>query len=183
VVSIPNKRDRYEALANRFAELSGGSENVTAVVVGRREQAQLTGLVREALQNAGQLGRDGVEIEARQPVWLDSKTRRMPGSYRPGMVLEDRTDAKERKSYVIDRVHEDTRVLSLIDGDGVLTRMKIGDISADWRLFSRETLSVATGEKLLSVAGDREHSLKAKDRLEVTGISEKGIEVKRGKTP
>ncbi|MEH3356375.1 conjugative transfer relaxase/helicase TraI [Enterobacter kobei] len=119
VVSIPNKRDRYEALANRFAELSGGSENVTAVVVGRREQAQLTGLVREALQNAGQLGRDGVEIEARQPVWLDSKTRRMPGSYRPGMVLEDRTDAKARKSYVIDRVHEDTRVLSLIDGDGV----------------------------------------------------------------
>lgn len=180
VVSIPNKRDRYEALANRFAELSGGTENVTAVVVGRREQAQLTGLVREALQNAGQLGRDGVEIEARQPVWLDSKTRRMPGSYRPGMVLEDRADAKERKSYVIDRVHEDTRVLSLIDGDGVLTRMKIGDISADWRLFSRETLSVATGEKLLSVAGDREHSLKAKDRLEVTGISEKGIEVKRG---
>ncbi|MCM7828785.1 MobF family relaxase [Enterobacter roggenkampii] len=181
VVSIPNKRDRYEALANRFAELSGGTDNVTAVVVGKREQAQLTGLVREALQNAGQLGRDGVEIEARQPVWLDSKTRRMPGSYHPGMVLEDRTDAKERKSYVIDRVHEDTRVLSLIDGDGVLTRMKIGDISADWRLFSRETLSVATGEKLLSVAGDREHSLKAKDRLEVTGISEKGIEVKRGK--
>ncbi|WP_422387000.1 hypothetical protein [Enterobacter bugandensis] len=32
------------------------------------------------------------------------------------MVLEDRTDAKARKSYVIDRVHEDTRVLSLIDG-------------------------------------------------------------------
>lgn len=180
VVSIPNKRDRYEALASRFAELSGGGENVTAVVVGKREQAHLTGLVREALQNAGQLGRDGVDIEARQPVWLDSKTRRMPGSYRPGMVLEDRTDARERKAYVIDRVHEDTRVLSLIDGDGVLSRMKIGDISADWRLFNRETLSVATGEKLLAVAGDREHSLKAKDRLEVTGISGKGIEVKRG---
>lgn len=42
MVSIPNKRDRYEALANRFAELSGGTENVTAVVIGRREQAQLT---------------------------------------------------------------------------------------------------------------------------------------------
>ncbi|HDR2474381.1 conjugative transfer relaxase/helicase TraI [Enterobacter kobei] len=182
VISIPVKRDRYEALASRFAELSGGSENVTAVVVGKREQAQLTGLVRDALQNAGQLGRDGVDIEARQPVWLDSKTRRMSGSYRAGMVLEDRSDAKARKSYVIDRVHEDTRVLSLIDGDGVLTRMKIGDVSADWRLFNRETLNVATGEKLLAVAGDREHSLKAKDRLEVTGISEKGIEVRRGDT-
>jgi len=180
VISIANKRDRYEALANRFAELSGGSENVTAVVVGKREQAQLTGLVRDALQNAGQLGRDGAEIEARQPVWLDNKTRRMPGSYRPGMVLEDRRDARTRKSYVIDRVHEDTRVLSLIDGDGVLTRMKIGEVSADWRLFSSETLNVATGEKLLAVAGDREHSLKAKDRLEVTAITDKGIEVKRG---
>lgn len=180
VISIANKRDRYEALANRFAELSGGSENVTAVVVGKREQAQLTGLVRDALQNAGQLGRDGAEIEARQPVWLDSKTRRMPGSYRPGMVLEDRRDAKARKSYVIDRVHDDTRVLSLIDDDGVLTRMKVGEVSADWRLFSSETLSVATGEKLLAVAGDREHSLKAKDRLEVTAITDKGIEVKRG---
>jgi len=180
VISIANKRDRYEALANRFAELSGGSENVTAVVVGKREQAQLTGLVRDALQNAGQLGRDGAEIEARQPVWLDSKTRRMPGSYRPGMVLEDRRDAKARKSYVIDRVHDDTRVLSLIDDDGVLTRMKIGEVNADWRLFSSETLNVATGEKLLAVAGDREHSLKAKDRLEVTAITDKGIEVKRG---
>jgi hypothetical protein len=26
---------------------------------------------------------------------------------------------------------------SLIDGDGVLTRMKIGDVSADWRLFNQ----------------------------------------------
>ncbi|WP_041689768.1 conjugative transfer relaxase/helicase TraI [Enterobacter sp. 638] len=180
VVSITNKRDRYEALAIRYADLSGGAENVTAVVVGKREQTHLTGLIRDALQNAGQLAREGVEIEARQPVWLDTKTRRMSGSYRPGMVLEDRSDKKERHSYVIDRVHEDTRMLSLIDGDGVLTRMKISEVTADWRLYNRETLSVATGERLMSVAGDREHNLKAKDRLEVTQISEKGIEVKRG---
>lgn len=88
VVSIPNKRDRYEALANRFAELSGGTENVTAVVVGRREQAQLTGAVREALQNAGQLGRDGVEIDARQPVWLDSKRAACPVHTVPGWYLK-----------------------------------------------------------------------------------------------
>lgn len=74
-------------------------------------------------------------------------------------------------------------MLSLVDGDGVLTRMKISEVTANWRLFNRETLSVATGERLLSVAGDREHNLKAKDRLEVTRISEKGIEVKRGMTP
>lgn len=180
VVSIANKRDRYEALATRFADLSGGTENVTAVVVGKREQGHLTGLIRDALQNAGQLERNGISIEARSPVWLDSKTRRMPGSYRPGMVLENRSDAKERHSFVIDRVHEDTRMLSLVDGDGVLTRMKISEVTADWRLFNREELNVASGERLMAVAGDREHGLKAKDRLEVTGISEKGIEVTRG---
>ncbi|MDW2744995.1 MULTISPECIES: conjugative transfer relaxase/helicase TraI [Atlantibacter] len=180
VVSIANKRDRYEALAGRFADLSGGNENVTAVVVGKREQVHLTGLIRDALQNTGQLDRNGISIEARSPVWLDNKTRRMPGSYRSGMVLENRSDAKERHSFVIDRVHEDTRMLSLIDGDGVLTRMKISDMTADWRLFNRETLNVAIGERLLAVAGDREHGLKAKDRLEVTDVSERGIEVKRG---
>lgn len=107
VVSIPDKRERYESLATRFAELNGGSENVTAVVIGKREQSHLTGLIRNALQNAGQLARDGVDIEARHPVWLDQRTRRMPGSYRPGMVLEDRSDSRNRQSYVIDRVHED----------------------------------------------------------------------------
>ncbi|WP_312775339.1 conjugative transfer relaxase/helicase TraI domain-containing protein [Atlantibacter hermannii] len=160
-----------------FITITQGIKDFSA---GKREQAQLTGLIRDALQNAGQLDRNGISIEARSPVWLDSKTRRMPGSYRSGMVLEDRSNAKERHSYVIDRVHEDTRMLSLIDGDGVLTRMKISEVTADWRLFNRETLNVATGERLMAVAGDREHDLKAKDRLEVTGVSDRGIEVRRG---
>ncbi len=178
VVSISDKRDRYEAMANRFAELSAGSEPVTAIVIGQREQKQMTGLIRDALQNAGQLERDGVTVEARTPVWLDNKTRRMAGSYRPGQVLEDRSE-KETRHFVIDRVHEDTRVLSLIDSDGVLVRQKIGDLSADWRLFNSENLSVVPGEKLIAVAGDKQAGLKAKDRLTVTAISSKGIEATR----
>lgn len=81
----------------------------TAVVKGAREQKNLTGLIRDALQNAGQLSRDGVTVESRIPVWLDNKTRRLPSSYRAGQVLEDRTEAKETKHWVIDRVHDDTR--------------------------------------------------------------------------
>ncbi|WP_024548197.1 conjugative transfer relaxase/helicase TraI [Siccibacter turicensis] len=183
VVSIPDKRNRYEALANRFAELSAGSEPVTAVVIGQREQKQLTGLIRDALQNAGQLERDGVTVEARSPVWLDGKTRRMPGSYRSGQVLEDRSDARETRHYVIDRVHEDTRMLSLIDGDGVVVRQKISSLTADWRLYNSENISVAEGEKLLAVAGDKAAGLKAKDRLQVTGVSDRGIEVVRDGKP
>lgn len=179
VVSIADKRDRYAALAGRFAELSAGSEPVTAVVLGQREQKHLTGLIRDALQNAGQLERDGVTIEARTPVWLDNKSRRMPGSYRSGQVLEDRSDAKTTRHYIIDRIHEDTRVLSLIDSDGVLVRQKIGDLTADWRLYNSEQIGVSTGEQLMAVASDRDAGLKSKDRIQVTGFSAKGIQVVR----
>lgn len=183
VISLADKRVRYEALANRFAELNAGSEPVTAVVTGQREQKHLTGLIRDALQNAGQLERDGVTVEARTPVWLDSKTRRLPGSYRAGQVLEDRSNGKAVRHYVIDRVHDDTRMLSLVDGDGVLSRQKISGLTADWRLYNSEQLNISTGEKLIAVAADREAGLKAKDRLQVTGMSDKGIEVQRnGKT-
>lgn len=178
VVSIRDKRDRYSALADRFAELNAGPEPVTAIVVGQREQKHLTGLIRDALQNAGQLERDGVTVEARTPVWLDSKTRRMSGSYRAGQVLEDRTE-RETRHYVIDRVHEDTRVLSLIDGDGVLVRMKMAELTADWRLYEREHLHIAGGDKLIALAADRGAGLKAKDRLTVTGTGQNGIEVER----
>ncbi|HHT3529910.1 TPA: MobF family relaxase [Enterobacter asburiae] len=178
VVSIRDKRERYSTLADRFAELSAGTEPVTAIVVGQREQKHMTGLIRDALQNAGQLERDGVTVEARTPVWLDSKTRRMSGSYRAGQVLEDRTE-REPRHYVIDRVHEDTRVLSLIDGDGVLVRMKIADMTADWRLYQSEQLHVAAGDRLIALAADRGTGLKSKDRLTVMKAGQEGITVER----
>jgi hypothetical protein len=68
VISIQDKRERQQVLAERFAELSGPDSPVTAVVAGVREQLQLTGAIREALQNAGKLGQDTVTIQARTPV-------------------------------------------------------------------------------------------------------------------
>lgn len=70
-------------------------------------------------------------------------------------------------------------MLSLIDSDGVLSRQKISDLTANWRLYNSENLSVVPGEKLISVAADKPTGLKAKDRLTVTAISEKGIEALR----
>lgn len=177
VQSIADKRDRYDALATRYAELSGGADAVTAVVIGQREQKHLTSLIRDALQNAGQLERDSVTVETRTPVWLDSKTRKMTGSYRPGQVLEDRSDARETRHFVIDRVHEETRVLSLIDQDGVLVRQKLSDITPDWRLFNREDINVATGEKLVAVAASKSAGIKAKDRLTVSVVSATSLTV------
>jgi len=180
VISISDKQERYRALADRYAELSGGTEPVTAAVVGMREQRNLNAAIREALQDAGKLDRGGVVIEARSPVFLDTKSRKQPENYRAGYVLEHRKDAKHTDHYRIDRVHRETRMLSLIDSDGVLRNVKIRDMDSDWRLFESREIAVANGEKLLAIAGDKEIGLKAKDRLTVTQISEKGITAQLG---
>ena len=179
VVSIGDKRDRYRALAERYADLSSPDTPVTASVVGAREQQQLTGIIRDALQNAGKLGRDSMTIEARTPVFVSAKAQRLPATYRDGMVLEDRSDKNETRHYVIDRVHEETRMLSLIDNDGVLSRMKLSELSSDWRLFEREQLSIAEGEQLFALAGDKSRGLKARDRLTVTAIENGTLTLQR----
>ncbi|ADU72059.1 conjugative transfer relaxase/helicase TraI [Pantoea sp. At-9b] len=179
VFSIQDKRDRYRALAERFTDLSVPDSPVTAAVTGAREQQQLTGYIRDALQNAGKLGRDTVEVEARTPVFITAKERKLPVSYRPGMVLEDRSDRQATRHFVIDRVHDDTRMLSLIDGDGVLSRVKLSALTADWRLFTREQLSIAQGEQLFALAADRSAGLKARDRLTVTALEDGALTVMR----
>lgn len=172
VVSVADKRDRYHALAGRFAELSRPGERVTAVVVGEREQKRLTEVIRSALQDAGRLERGGVTVEARAPVYTDAKTRRLPGTYRAGMVLEDRSSPRETRHFTVDRVHESTRMLSLIDSDGVLSRMRLADVTGNWRLFTREALNVAAGEKLFVTAADKETGMKARERLDVSAAAD-----------
>ncbi|MFS7282023.1 conjugative transfer relaxase/helicase TraI [Serratia proteamaculans] len=180
VVSISDKRDRYQALADRYVELSGAGAPVTAITVGKREQQHLTATIRDAMQNAGKLGRDHVQMESRTPVYLDKKTRLQPETYRSGQVLEDRRDVKELKTYVIDRVHDDTRMLTLIDNDGVLHRQKIRELDADWRLFNKEAIGVAQGDQLIALAADKTTGIKAKDRLTVTAIDEGKVTARVG---
>ncbi|MGP2446666.1 MobF family relaxase [Pantoea ananatis] len=179
VISIADKRDRYQALATRYAELSGPEMTLSATVAGEREQQQLNGLIRSALKDAGKLGQEEVSVEARIPVFTTAKTRRLVNTYRPGQVLEDRSDKNEMRHYVIDRVHEDTRQLSLIDTDGVVSVQDIRTLTGDWRLFDRETLQVSAGEKLFAVAGDKAAGLKARDRLTVESVSDGQITVLR----
>ncbi|ASN18264.1 conjugal transfer protein TraI (plasmid) [Pantoea ananatis] len=179
VISIADKRDRYQALATRYAELSGPETALTATVVGEREQQQLNDQIRSALKDAGKLGQEEVIVEARIPVYTSAKTRKLANTYRPGQVLEDRSDKNETRHYVIDRVHEKSRQLSLVDSDGVETVQDIRKLNGDWRLFERESLQVAGGERLFAVAGDKHAGIKARDRLTVESVSDGQITLLR----
>lgn len=95
VQSIADKRDRYDVLATRYAELSGGADAVTAVVIGQREQKHLTSLIRDALQNAGQLERDSVTVETRVLSLIDQDevlVRPKQGDITPDWRLFNRED-------------------------------------------------------------------------------------------
>ena len=179
VTSIQDKRDRYQALAEHFAAINPDETAVTAVVTGPREQAQLTGVIRHALLDAGRLGSESVSISARAPVYTTAKERRLPATYRAGMVLEDRTEKNQTRHYVIDRVHDEARMLSLVDGDGVLSRIKLSALSGDWRLFTQTQLEVAAGERLFALAGDKNAGLRARDRLTVTSVENGALVVQR----
>ncbi|PKE27587.1 conjugal transfer protein TraI [Rahnella sp. AA] len=179
VISIGDKRDRYQALAERYADLSSPDTTVTAVVTGAREQHHLTGIIRDALQNAGKLERDGVSVEARTPVYASAKERLLPATYRAGMVLEDRSDKHQTHHYTVDQVHEEKRMVSLIDSDGVLSRVKLSALTGDWRLFTREQLHIAQGEQLFALAADKTNGLKSRDRLTVTAVNEGKLTVQR----
>ncbi|WNK74292.1 hypothetical protein RM155_24045 (plasmid) [Pantoea agglomerans] len=157
----------------------GKPERGTAVVTGPREQSQLTGVIRSALKDAGRLGQESVSIVARTPVFMTAKERRLPQTYRAGMVLEDRSEKNKTRHYIIDRVHDETRMLSLIDGDGVLSRVKLSALSGDWRLFTQNDVEVAAGERLFALAGDKHAGLKARDRLTVTAIENGTLIVQR----
>lgn len=166
VISLADKRQRYSALAQEYAALSGQGEGVVAQVSGEREQRALTADIRQALYERSLLGEKAVTVNALIPQWLDSKNRRQLDTYREGMVLEYRDpDRRTPVRYTIDRVSPATRSLTLLDEKGGRLGLKLNIVDAGWSLYAPKTLEVAEGEKLTWRA--RQGKLRAGDSVTV----------------
>jgi len=174
VVSIPDKSTRYDAIAKRFTEITSTGERATVVVTGPREQKNLTGIIRNELKNAELLESKDISMESRSPVFVTEKTRKQIGTYHSGMVIEDRTE-KNRKTYTIDRVSEETKVLVLKDEKGQQHNKAIGELNADWRLFESQNIQIAIGEKLSMTTASYKEKVKAKASVTVKAITEGGV--------
>lgn len=176
VVSRADKRQRYSALAQEYAALSGQGDGVVAQVSGEREQRALTADIRQALREQGLLGEKAVMANALIPQWLDSKNRRQLDTYREGMVLEYRDpDRRTPVRYTIDRVSETTRSLTLVDEKGGRQGLKLNDVDAAWSLYAPKTVAVAEGEKLTWRA--RQGTLRAGDSVTVTKVKKHALVV------
>jgi conjugative transfer relaxase protein TraI len=169
LVSEPDKRQRYAALASEYVRLSAEGRDVVAQVSGPREQTALTENIRTARQNSGELSRESVAVKVLEPVWLDSKSRRQRDNYHEGMVMEqwDKED-KTMSRYTIDRVAEHNNSLVLKAEDGSTSLHRISQLDGSWSLYRPQTLNMAAGERLRVLGREAGGKLKAGTELTVT---------------
>lgn len=176
VVSEPDKRQRYAALARDYVTMLSQGENVVAQVSGEREQQTLTAELRQALLEKGLLGVKTASIDTLVPQWLDSKNRRQLDTYREGMVLEQRApDSRAPQRYTIDRVSAETRTLMLVGEDGQRQGMKLSQVDSSWSLYRSQTVDIAEGEKLTWLA--RQGKQRAGDSVTVTAVRKNSLVV------
>lgn len=176
IISQGDKRQRYAALAEKYAELTASSVPVSAQVSGPREQQLLTQTIRDTLQTQGQLTAERVSVQSLVPVWQDSKSRRQMDSYREGMVME-RWDGEKRQleRYTLDTVAEQTRKLVLRDSDGNKRVMPVGQLNSEWRLYQSRAIDVAVGERLQWLT--QQEGIKSRDTVTVTAIENDTLHV------
>lgn len=176
VVSEPDKRQRYAALARDYVTMVSQGENVVAQVSGEREQQTLTAELRQALLEKGLLGVKTASIDTLVPQWLDSKNRRQLDTYREGMVLEQRApDSRAPQRYTIDRVSAETRTLMLVGEDGQRQGMKLSQVDSSWSLYRSQTVDIAEGEKLTWLA--RQGKQRSSDTVTVTAVRKNSLVV------
>ncbi|EGU8718971.1 TraI family protein [Salmonella enterica] len=176
VVSEPDKRQRYAALARDYVTMLSQGENVVAQASGEREQQTLTAELRQALLEKGLLGVKTAFVDMLVPQWLDSKNRRQLDTYREGMVLEQRApDSRAPQRYTIDRVSAETRTLMLVGEDGQRQGMKLSQVDSSWSLYRLQTVDIAEGEKLTWLA--RQGKQRAGDSVTVTAVRKNSLVV------
>ena len=176
VVSEPDKRQRYAALAQDYVTMVSQGENGVAQVSGEREQQTLTAESWQALVGKGLLGAKMASIDMLVPQWLDSKNRRQLDTYREGMVLEQRApDSRAPQRYTIDRVSAETRTLMLVGEDGQRQGMKLSQVDSSWSLYRSQTVDIAEGEKLTWLA--RQGKPRAGDSVTVMAVRKNSLVV------
>lgn len=178
VVSAPDKRQRYTALAQDYAAMVSQGENVVVQASGEREQQSLTAALRQTLQEKGLLGSKTASIDMLVPQWLDSKNRRQLDTYREGMVLEQRApDSRVSQRYTVDRVSAETRSLILVGEDGQRQGMRLSQVDSSWSLYRPQTVDIAEGEKLTWLA--RQGKQRAGDSVTVTAVRKNSLVVEQ----
>lgn len=161
--------DRLRVAARYYAQEISAGKRVTVQAGNAKVRSQLTGSIREAMTEDGQLGRVLGEVTVREPVWLDAATRNDRSKYREGMVLEHHTGRGLMEDFTITGVSEKHNLLTLSDAKGRTQGLKICDIDSHYRLYREKRQELRVGERLRTTT-DIHPKAGAGETLTVTGI-------------
>lgn len=181
LVSEPDKRSRYDQLAQAYVRLSGEGREVVAQVTGTQEQRLLTDTIRRARRDAGELGLEQVTLRVLEPVWLDSKTRHQRDNYREGMVMEQWDAQKKNMTrYTIDRVADATNSLVLLGEDGNRLTLKVTQTDSNWSLYRSRSLDVSEGDRVRALGRELKGAIRAKEQMTVVGLEDGAVRLRSG---
>lgn len=175
VVSESDKNLRYRRVAEDSVAATLSGENVRVQVSGAKEQALLTGAVREVMREQGLLTGVTHQVPTLTPVYLTRHDRMNRDTYRTGMVME-RFNAEEKRMerYTIDRVSETKNILRIVDGEGNRQALAMKDVGVQWSLYRPGQMDVAIGDTLRVLGREARGQLKAGNTVTVAGTDDKG---------
>lgn len=175
VVPESDKTQRYRQIAEDSVAARQAGEAVRVQVTGAKEQALLTGVVRDVMREQGLLTGATHQVPTLTPVFLSRHDRMNRDTYRAGMVME-RFNAEEKRMerYTIDRVSETKNMLRIVDGEGNSQALALKDVGEQWSLYRQGQIDVAAGDTLRVLAREARGQLKGGDTVTVGGVDDKG---------
>jgi len=174
VISEKDKHTRLKNVSDEYIQSILNSEEATVVAANQKDKEKLTNFIREDLLDAGliQEEKGKVTVQSRTDLFLTSQDKAKISSYAPGLIIEDRGSVK-RETFSIISVNENTRTITLKDGNGESKEVKPKDLnSKDIRVFKSKDMDLAVGDKIKHTAAIREQDIKSKDLVTITSIDD-----------
>ncbi|CCN50837.1 putative Conjugative transfer relaxase protein TraI [Vibrio nigripulchritudo MADA3029] len=159
-------------IAQTYARLPD-KDQTQVLVTARHTQKRLTDQIRQTLQNAGQLSRSGVVIDALQPAFLSPAQTTLAKHYQPGMVLRHWTE-KVRQDYLVTSSDTGRNTLDVMrQSDGQSQQWDLSSKafrSRDLQVWKPTLMLLGTGERVTALQSDRPRHLQAHHTYTVTHI-------------
>jgi len=147
------------------------------VATSKKEQDDLTHVIRQALKAQGQLADGEKELSVLSTNQLSDPQKKHLRFYREGDLLVFNAHTKQQKSYRV--VSKEEGALKLINEKGQVSNFSIKDIEA-FEVYQKKTIALACGEKIILEKPFQFKNLRLDkgSQLEVTSLSQNSLHFK-----
>lgn len=179
IVETPGE-ERYRRLAADYLAAIETGRSALVVAPTHREAGHVTALLREALKDAGRLGREETPVRVLKPLHLTEAEAGDPASYREGYVLRFHQNARggitRGQTLDVAAIGADGTPL-LRDAEGALVPVPLKE-SGRFTVYRADTLGLSAGDTIRlnqnGFTADRAHRLSNGALYEVKEVGPDG---------